>query len=101
MSGRGRSGLLPPSFTAGRFGDGAALVVLLVFAALLRSVRSRTSPLSVRASKQSAYQGLGKGSVEEASKASYDQVVAMVKSQDFIEGPRAFAERRKPNWQNR
>jgi len=22
----------------------------------------------------------------------------MLKSQDFIEGPRAFAEKRKPNW---
>jgi hypothetical protein len=22
-------------------------------------------------------------------------------SQDYIEGPKAFAERRKPNWQNR
>jgi crotonobetainyl-CoA hydratase len=44
------------------------------------------APLSVRASKQSAYQGLGK-SVEEASKTSYSQVVAMVKSEDFLEGP--------------
>jgi crotonobetainyl-CoA hydratase len=26
---------------------------------------------------------------------------ANFKSQDYIEGPRAFAERRKPNWQNR
>jgi crotonobetainyl-CoA hydratase len=59
------------------------------------------APLSVRASKQSAYQGLGKGSVEEASKASYDQVVAMVKSQDFLEGPRAFAEKRSPVWKGR
>ena len=59
------------------------------------------APLSVRASKQSAYQGLGKGSVEEACKASYDQVVAMVKSQDFIEGPRAFAEKRDPVWKGR
>jgi enoyl-CoA hydratase/carnithine racemase len=24
-----------------------------------------------------------------------------MESQDYIEGPRAFAEKRKPNWQNR
>jgi crotonobetainyl-CoA hydratase len=24
-----------------------------------------------------------------------------LESQDYVEGPRAFAERRKPNWQNR
>jgi len=58
------------------------------------------APLSVRASKQSAYQGLAQ-SVEEASRTSYDQVVAMVKSQDFIEGPRAFAEKRDPVWKGR
>ncbi len=56
------------------------------------------APLSVRASKQMAMEGLGHASVEEATKAHYDQLRNMVKSQDFIEGPRAFAEKRKPSW---
>ena len=32
---------------------------------------------------------------------TYPAQEANLKSQDFIEGPRAFAGRRKPNWQNR
>ena len=31
----------------------------------------------------------------------YDSVGALNKSQDFIEGPRAFSEKRPPNWQGR
>jgi len=56
------------------------------------------SPLSVRATKQCALDGMRYASIQEATAASYDQLVAMLKSQDFIEGPRAFAEKRKPNW---
>ena len=56
------------------------------------------APLSVRASKQSILDGLNFASVEEAMAAHYDEVHGMIRSQDFIEGPRAFAEKRKPNW---
>jgi len=56
------------------------------------------SPLSVRATKQCALDGMKYGSIEEATAASYDPLRTMLKSQDFIEGPRAFAEKRKPNW---
>jgi len=56
------------------------------------------APLSVRATKQIAMQGLAAGSIEEAMQLKYDQLRTMVKSQDFVEGPRAFAEKRKPQW---
>jgi crotonobetainyl-CoA hydratase len=55
------------------------------------------APLSVRASKEAALRGLGL-SVEEAQAARYEGIVAMVKSQDFIEGPLAFAQKRAPSW---
>ncbi|MDA1076259.1 MAG: enoyl-CoA hydratase-related protein [Proteobacteria bacterium] len=59
------------------------------------------APLSIRASKDVVYKSLSMGSLEESMKAQYDSVKAMATSADFIEGPKAFAEKRKPNWQGR
>ena len=56
------------------------------------------SPMSVRASKQAVYQGLEHAGVEAASAGKYSAVADMVGSADFIEGPKAFAEKRTPNW---
>jgi len=59
------------------------------------------APLSVRASKQAAYAGLDAPSLREAVEGRYDQMAAMMKSEDWVEGPRAFAEKRKPSWKGR
>lgn len=59
------------------------------------------APLSIRASKDVVYRSLDTASLKDAMGAPYDSVKAMVQSADFVEGPRAFAEKRKPNWQGR
>jgi crotonobetainyl-CoA hydratase len=56
------------------------------------------SPMSIRATKQSAMQGLAIADLATAYKVDYDAVIRMRGSQDFIEGPKAFSEKRKPNW---
>lgn len=59
------------------------------------------SPMAIRASKQVVYKSLDEPTLAAAMTRTYPAQEANLKSQDYIEGPRAFAERRKPNWQNR
>jgi dehydration protein DpgD len=56
------------------------------------------SPLSVQATKQAALQGLGKP-LAEAMGASYPAVHRLFTSKDVVEGPTAFAQKRKPVWE--
>lgn len=56
------------------------------------------SPASVRTTKEVAMKGLDTASLQEAFSMKYDAIARMVKGPDFIEGPLAFAQKRKPNW---
>jgi crotonobetainyl-CoA hydratase len=59
----------------------------------------KNSPMSIRASKQTIHKGL-EVSLEQAiaEQRDYPSVKAMVASQDYIEGPKAFADKRPPKW---
>jgi crotonobetainyl-CoA hydratase len=59
------------------------------------------APLSVRASKQASMTGLAHAGVQAAQDARYEQLHKMIKSEDFVEGPKAFAEKRPPKWKGR
>ena len=59
------------------------------------------SPLSIRASKDVVYRSLDTAALQDSIGVRYDSVAAMLSSEDFIEGPKAFAEKRKPNWKGR
>jgi crotonobetainyl-CoA hydratase len=60
-------------------------------------------PMSIRASKQAVYQGLDEPSLEAALKGQnrYEAVAALYKSEDFVEGPLAFSQKRPPQWKGR
>jgi acetyl-CoA C-acetyltransferase len=58
------------------------------------------SPMAVRASKQAVQSGLNEPTLTAALDAQgrYPAMRALFKSQDFKEGPRAFAAKRPPKW---
>ncbi len=60
-------------------------------------------PMSIRASKEAVYKGLDEPSLEAAIRGQnkYPAVSALFTSEDFKEGPLAFAQKRAPQWKGR
>jgi enoyl-CoA hydratase len=58
------------------------------------------APLAVQATKQSVWEGLGM-SLKEAYKNESAISSVIFSTEDAKEGPRAFAEKRTPNWQGK
>ncbi len=59
--------------------------------------------MSIRASKEAVYRGLTEASLEAAieGQRKYEGIRAMFTSEDLIEGPMAFAQKRPPQWKGR
>ena len=59
------------------------------------------SPMSIRATKQVVTRSLDNPVLEASENPRYPAYVALLNSEDTVEGPKAFAEKRKPNWKGR
>lgn len=60
-------------------------------------------PMSIRASKEAVLMGLDEPTLADAQKnqSKYPAIAALFKSEDFIEGPLAFSQKRAPQWKGR
>jgi crotonobetainyl-CoA hydratase len=59
------------------------------------------APLALQASKQAMLQSLAEADLAATMHENYEMAQRMLASADAIEGPRAFAEKHKPNWTGR
>ena len=70
---------------------------LLIEAEKIANVIMEGSPLAIRAIKQMANDGL-ETTLRKANTTTFPLYAKFMQSQDFIEGPKAFTEKRKPVW---
>lgn len=58
------------------------------------------SPLAIRATKEAALKGLSMP-MDQAARTQFPGQTVLYQSEDFVEGPKAFAEKRRPQWKGR
>jgi crotonobetainyl-CoA hydratase len=58
------------------------------------------SPMAIRATKETAVKGLNTADFRAAFETKYEGIQRLLASADHKEGPKAFAEKRKPVWKN-
>jgi enoyl-CoA hydratase/carnithine racemase len=93
----GRQITAQEAFTFGLVNEVVAGTELMAAAERWANTILECSPLSIRLTKKAALSGLGY-SVEEAMQRDQGLLKQLLSSEDFIEGPKAFAEKRKPRW---
>ena len=59
------------------------------------------SPVSIRTTKNVVLEGLNFSAIEEAMSQKYESVNTLFSSEDFVEGPLAFSQKRKPDWKGK
>jgi crotonobetainyl-CoA hydratase len=64
---------------------------------------AQCSPMSIQASKAAVMRGLDEPTLAAAitGQNRYPEVASLFRSEDFVEGPRAFSEKRAPRWTGR
>ena len=70
---------------------------LLERAQALGEIIAQQSPAATRASKKAIWESLNMG-LEQANQHGWDAVRAFWNHPDYLEGPRAFAQKRPPKW---
>jgi enoyl-CoA hydratase/carnithine racemase len=58
------------------------------------------APISIRATKEAVLKGL-EMKLDDAVPKIFPMIEVMLKSEDYIEGPKAFSEKRPPNWKGK
>src|ERR1700743_2959640 len=98
-----RRGFAQEGLELGFVNEGAPHTELMAAANRWAQMICECGPMSIRASKQAVLMGLDEPTLADTAKnqGKYPAIAALFKSEDFIEGPLAFSQKRAPQWKGR